>query len=90
MVLAYKGQAYLGMSIGERVWFKPPHQALMYQCVHDVVPYLINASMNYIGYKKKKMSTDMESGRGNKRAKLTRGSRNPKHGGRKPLHCAQT
>jgi hypothetical protein len=42
------------------------------------------------GYKKNKMSTDMESRRGNKRARVTRGSRNPKHGKRKGLHCAQT
>jgi hypothetical protein len=33
-----------------------------------------------IGYKKNKMSTDRESGKGNKRARVTRGSRNPKHG----------
>jgi hypothetical protein len=32
-----------------------------------------------IAYKKNKMSTDKESGRGNKRARVTRGSRNPKH-----------
>jgi hypothetical protein len=30
-----------------------------------------------------------ESGRGNKRARVRRGSRNPKHGKRKALHCAQ-
>jgi hypothetical protein len=42
------------------------------------------------GYTKNKMSTDMESGRGNKRARVTRGSRNPKRGKRKALHCAQT
>jgi hypothetical protein len=30
-----------------------------------------------------------ESGRGNKRARVTRGSRNPKHGKRKAEHCAQ-
>ena len=42
-----------------------------------------------IDYKKNKMSTDRESGRGNKRARVTRGSRNPKHGKRKELHCAQ-
>jgi hypothetical protein len=29
------------------------------------------------------MSTDRESGRGNKRARVTRGPRNPKHGKRK-------
>jgi hypothetical protein len=34
-------------------------------------------------YKKKNMSTHKESGRGNKRARVTRGSRNPKHGKRK-------
>jgi hypothetical protein len=37
----------------------------------------------YHGYKKNKMSTDMENGRENKRARVTRGSRNPKHGKRK-------
>jgi hypothetical protein len=42
------------------------------------------------GYKKNKMSTDREKGTGNKRARVTRGSRNPKHGKRKALHCAQT
>jgi hypothetical protein len=31
------------------------------------------ASLDIIGYKKNKMSTDMESGRGNKRARVTRG-----------------
>jgi hypothetical protein len=30
-------------------------------------------------YKKNQMSTDRESRRGNKRARVTRGSRNPKH-----------
>jgi hypothetical protein len=34
-------------------------------------------------YKKNNMSTDMKKGRGNKRAKVTRGSRNPKHGNKK-------
>jgi hypothetical protein len=35
-------------------------------------------------YEKNNMSTDMEKGmRGNKRARVTRGSRNPKHGKRK-------
>jgi hypothetical protein len=34
-------------------------------------------------YKKNKMRTDRESGRGNKRARVTRGSRNPNHGKRK-------
>jgi hypothetical protein len=34
------------------------------------------------------MSTDRKSARGNKRARVTRGSRNPKHGKRKALHCA--
>jgi hypothetical protein len=38
-----------------------------------------------IGYKKNKISTERESGRGNKRARVTRGSRNPKHGKRKAL-----
>jgi hypothetical protein len=38
-----------------------------------------------------KMSTDRESGRGNKRARVTTGSRNPKHSKiRKALHCAQS
>jgi hypothetical protein len=35
------------------------------------------------GYKKNKMSTDREKGRGNIRARVARGSRNPKHGKRK-------
>jgi hypothetical protein len=35
-----------------------------------------------VGYKKNKMSTDRESGRGNKRARVIRGSWNPKHGQR--------
>jgi hypothetical protein len=43
-----------------------------------------------IGYKKNKMSTDRERGRGNKRARVTSGSRNPKHGKKKALHCALT
>jgi hypothetical protein len=34
-------------------------------------------------YKKNNMSTDRENGRGNRRARVTRGSRNPKHGKRK-------
>jgi hypothetical protein len=35
-------------------------------------------------YKQNKMSADyMENGMGNKRARVTRGSRNPKHGKRK-------
>jgi hypothetical protein len=36
-------------------------------------------------YKKNNMSTDRENGRGKKRARVTRGSRNPKHG--KMKHC---
>jgi hypothetical protein len=41
--------------------------------------------------KKNNMRTDTEKGRGNTRARVTRGSRNPKHGKRKAaLHCAQT
>ena len=36
-----------------------------------------------MGYKKNNMSADMENGRGNKRARVTRGSRNPMHGQRK-------
>jgi hypothetical protein len=43
-----------------------------------------------IGYKKDKMSTDRDNGRGNKRTRVTRGSRNPKHGKRKAIHSAQT
>jgi hypothetical protein len=35
-----------------------------------------------LGYKKNKMSTDKENGRGNKRAGVTRRLRNPKHGKR--------
>jgi hypothetical protein len=35
-------------------------------------------------YKKNNMSTDREYGRGNKRARVTRGSRNPKHGKLRP------
>jgi hypothetical protein len=34
-------------------------------------------------YKTNNMSTGREKGRGNKRARVTRGSRNPKHGERK-------
>jgi hypothetical protein len=34
-------------------------------------------------YKKNDMSTDREKGTGNKRARVTRGSRNRKHGKRK-------
>jgi hypothetical protein len=34
-------------------------------------------------YKTNSMSTDREKGRRNKRARVTRGSRNPKHGKRK-------
>jgi hypothetical protein len=34
-------------------------------------------------YKKNNMSTDKEEGRGNKRARVTKGSRNPQHGKRK-------
>jgi hypothetical protein len=33
-----------------------------------------------IDYKKNNMSTDKENGRGNKKARVTRGSRNPKEG----------
>jgi hypothetical protein len=36
-----------------------------------------------LDYKKNNMSPDREIGRGNKRAKVKRGSRNPKHGRRK-------
>jgi hypothetical protein len=36
-----------------------------------------------IDYMKNNVSTDMVKGRGNKRAIVTRGSRNPKHGKRK-------
>jgi hypothetical protein len=38
-------------------------------------------------YKKNNISTDREKGRGNKRARVTRGSRNPKHGKRKRYSC---
>jgi hypothetical protein len=31
-------------------------------------------------YKKNTMNTEMEKGRANKRARVTRGSRNPRHG----------
>jgi hypothetical protein len=34
-------------------------------------------------YKENKMSTDRKNGRGNNRERVTRGSRNPKHGKRK-------
>jgi hypothetical protein len=34
-------------------------------------------------YKRNNMSTDREKGTGNKRARKTRGSRDPKHGKRK-------
>jgi hypothetical protein len=36
-----------------------------------------------IDYRNNNMSTNREKGRGNKRARVTRGSRNPKHGKRK-------
>jgi hypothetical protein len=39
--------------------------------------------VDVMDYKKNNMSTDREKGRGTKRAKLTRVSRNPKHGKRK-------
>jgi hypothetical protein len=35
------------------------------------------------GLQENEMTTDRENGRGNKRARVTRGSRNPKHGKRK-------
>jgi hypothetical protein len=35
------------------------------------------------GLQENEMSTDKEIGTGNKRARVTRGSRNPKHGKRK-------
>jgi hypothetical protein len=35
------------------------------------------------GLQGEQMSTDMENWRGNKRARLSRGSRNPKHGKKK-------
>jgi hypothetical protein len=41
-------------------------------------------------YKKNNMSAHREKGRGNKRARVTRGSRNPKNGKKETLHCAQT
>jgi hypothetical protein len=40
-------------------------------------------SLFNMDYKKNNMSTDMEKGRENKRARVTRGSPNPKHGERK-------
>jgi hypothetical protein len=49
---------------------------------------LICIFLNIYDSKKNNMSTDREKGRGNKRASVTRGSRNPKHGKRKALHCA--
>jgi hypothetical protein len=39
--------------------------------------------MKRMDHKAKNMSTDREKGRGNKMARVTRGSRNPKHGKRK-------
>jgi hypothetical protein len=36
-----------------------------------------------IDYKEKNINTDMENGRENKRARVTRGSLNPKHGKKK-------
>jgi hypothetical protein len=39
--------------------------------------------MQNMDYKKNTMGTDRENGRGNKKARVTRGSRNPKHGRRK-------
>jgi hypothetical protein len=42
-----------------------------------------DALFELFDYKKNNMSTDMEKGRGKKRARVTRGSRNPKHDKRK-------
>jgi hypothetical protein len=44
---------------------------------------IVELSMFLMHYKKKNMSTDREKGRGNKRARVTRGSRNPRCGKRK-------
>jgi hypothetical protein len=55
-------------------------------CVVCKFPNPINAGRNNIeklDYKKNEMSTDMENGQGNKRARVTRGSWNPKHGNRR-------
>jgi hypothetical protein len=41
------------------------------------------AYLKKTGLQENEMSTDRESGRGNKRARVTRGSRNPKQGKRK-------
>jgi hypothetical protein len=41
-------------------------------------------------YKKNNVSTDMKNGRGNKGARVTRGSRNPKRSKRKHYIVAET
>jgi hypothetical protein len=48
----------------------------------------MNTQEGYTDYYKNNMSTDMENVRGNKRARVTRGSRNPKHSKKEALHCA--
>jgi hypothetical protein len=50
-----------------------------------VLDYLMHTVLHVkMDYKKNNVSTDRENGRGNKRARVTRGSWNPKHGKRKP------
>jgi hypothetical protein len=41
-------------------------------------------------YKKKNTNTDMEKGRGNKRARVARGSWNPQYGKSSTMLCANT
>jgi hypothetical protein len=43
----------------------------------------VGPDVNQLDYKMNNVTRDMESGRGNKRARVTRRSRNPKHGKRK-------
>jgi hypothetical protein len=57
----------------------PPLSCLFFAWFIIPLPFL--AIKTY--YKKNNMNTDMEKGKGNKTARVTRGSRNPKHGKRK-------
>jgi hypothetical protein len=52
------------------------------ECKYNTQHYETNMDYN------KNMSTDREKGRGNRRARLTRGSRNPKHRKRKHYETA--
>jgi hypothetical protein len=44
---------------------------------------LLPLEFRELDYKNNNMSTDREKGRGNKKGRVTRGPRNPKHGKRK-------